>query len=175
MNQYSTIIIFLLIAFIWTGCNTKTDTHDNNNESEIKNNSPELIIEEKDKIAEEDFVEDERNEQEIALEHHVKYLKETWKDAPNPMVVTFDGTDMGDYFHFGFVDTEKRYYDFADGNNDLGDFKLIVDRIEANEKYVGKKFEIKWDWKMSKFPCCDGMMNIVEIEVPSIVDIKLVE
>lgn len=174
MNQYSILIIFLFTSIILISCNTEINTQ-NSNESKVEKKSTELVVEEESKVQEENLLEDERNEQDIALEHHINYLKETWKDTPNPIIAKYAGTDMGDYFHFEFIDEKEQYYDFADGNNDLGDFELIIDRIEHNEKYVGKQFEIKWEWRMSEFLCCDGMMEVVETEVPSIIGLKLID
>jgi len=109
------------------------------------------------------------------LVRYIKYLEDTWKNAQNPLIVTYTGSFIGDYFHFQFEDASHNTYDFADGLNDLGEFSFFDDDYNGNPDFIGKKFKITWAWRLNKFQCCDGDYNIVEAKIPSITTIELVK
>ncbi len=105
---------------------------------------------------------------------HLDQLKEEWSAVPNPLVAKFAGSEFGDYFHLTFEDAQGRMYDFGDGKNNLGQMVLYDADFISNPAHVGKEFRISWDWKKSSFYCCEGEMNTVEAQVPSIVGIEAV-
>jgi len=47
--------------------------------------------------------------------------------------------------------------------------------MEDNPLYANKQFKITWEWKLNKFQCCDGVYDIVEAQVPSILKIELLK
>lgn len=110
---------------------------------------------------------------EKALDNYLDYLHEYWKKVENPLEVTYKGAYFGDYFHLNFEGPEGIGYDFGNGNNNLGVYMLHDEEFEENEKYVGKRFNITWEWKLSQFLCCDGMMEGHEAKIPSIVQLEL--
>lgn len=85
----------------------------------------------------------------------------------------YDGSEWGDYFHLNFqVENEEQYMDFGEGANynDYGEYNL-----EEEEKYKGKTFEVIWKVLMTETYAGEGSMDLVEREVPYIVDLQLVE
>ncbi len=111
-----------------------------------------------------------------SLESYINYLHEKMENVSNPIIATYEGTDFGDYFHLSFRGPNELYLDFADGNNDFGKYELYDSlTFEENKKYVGKAFEIHWEYKISTFACCEGEMEAVTAKVPSIVELKLIE
>lgn len=82
---------------------------------------------------------------------------------------------MGDYFHLNFEDVNGKTYDFGFGDNNLGEFVLCNEpQFETNHKYLNRTFRIYWNWKITKFPCCDGDYEIVEAYIPSITKLELI-
>ena len=64
----------------------------------------------------------------------------------------------------------------VDGDNDFGEYELYdTIMIEDNPKYLGKTFEVEWEFKPSTFLCCEGEMNLVTAEVPTIINLKLID
>lgn len=164
MKKYLNCMICIVFCSFYIACNTSTEA---NNEEVISEVTPSESDEKNDATAEIDEVE------KTPVENYLSILREQWKDTPNPIVAKFESAELHDYFHLLFRDAEGNGYDFADGNNDLGDYVLYDEDYTGNKKYIGKEFEIKWEWKMSEFVCCDGMMENVEGEIPSIVNIQL--
>ena len=111
-----------------------------------------------------------------SLQHYMNYLKEEWVNVPNPLVAKYMGNDFGDYFHIIFEDAEGMAYDFGDGDNDFGNTVLFEgEHYDDDPKYLGKMFSITWEWKWSKFACCEGEYNAVEAPVPSITKLELID
>ncbi len=111
-----------------------------------------------------------------SLASYINYLHEKMENVKNPIRATYEGTDFGDYFHLSFRGPNELYLDFADGNNDFGKYELYDSlTFEENQKYVGKTFEIHWEYKISTFACCEGEMEAVTAKVPSITELKLIE
>ena len=117
---------------------------------------------------------DTLNEHNSDVQAHLNQLKDEWMSVPNPLVARYTGSEFGDYLHLTFKDAQGRTYDFGNGKNSLGQMLLYGDDFISNPEYVGKKFRISWDWKKSSFYCCEGEMNTVEAQVPSIVGVELV-
>ncbi len=111
-----------------------------------------------------------------ALKHYLEYLEEEMQHISNPVKATYEGTDFGDYFHLTFMNSDGHYIDFADGNNNFGDYELYDPiTFEEQKRYVGKTFEIHWEFKKSQFLCCDGEMEPVTAKTPSITSLKLID
>ena len=51
----------------------------------------------------------------------IAQIQAPFQDAPNPMVVTYLGSQMNDYAYFPFEADNGAIYDFAYRNNNLGD------------------------------------------------------
>ena len=101
---------------------------------------------------------------------------EHWKDAENPLTLTYKGVEMHDYYYINFEDQKnKNHYDFGTGDNNFKDYELIDSGDETNKKYLDKTFKVTWDWKKSYFPCCSGGGNLIEAYQPSIVKLELIE
>ena len=123
-----------------------------------------------------DYIVKEKDRSSQSLRRMIEYTKEEWRQVQNPIIATYKGCDFGDYFHINFEDSKRNRYDFGWGNNHLGDYQLF-DEVDYNDnpKYLGKIFQIKWNWKISKFPCCEGEYDMVEAYLPSITQLELVE
>lgn len=93
----------------------------------------------------------------------------------NPIIASYQGNSISDYFHLNFKDEHNQIYDFGFGNNNFGDYKLFdkSNDYKDNPKCLNKKFEIYWEWKVTTFPCCSGAYESVEAYLPSIVTLKL--
>ncbi len=93
----------------------------------------------------------------------------------NTLIAKYQRTSMGDYFHLIFQDENGKDWDFGNGNNNLGDYNSLNDPNADNSKYVNKKFEINWDNINAEYFCCEGALNLVEGEVPTIIKLKLID
>jgi len=102
----------------------------------------------------------------------ISNLEEKMEDVSNPIIATYLGSEFGDYFYFLFKDIDEKIYDFAYGDNDLGDIPFGDNDALTNSDLVGKKFIIYWEWKPSSFHCCEGRMNLYKANFPSILKIK---
>ncbi len=123
-----------------------------------------------------DFIVKEKDRSSQSLRRMIEYTKEEWRQVQNPIIATYKGCDFGDYFHINFEDSKGNRYNFGWGNNHLGDYQLF-DEVDYNDnpKYLGKIFQIKWNWKISKFPCCEGEYDMVEAYLPSITQLEILE
>ena len=74
------------------------------------------------------------------------YMRENWKNAPNPLIATYKGNEFGDYFHIMFEDKEGNGYDFGSGNNHFNEYNLYdnSDQLEDNQQYLNQTFKIYW-------------------------------
>lgn len=150
----------------------------NKNQSLTKENSDtlpkyeELISVQDWKI--EDFIIDKKDKNNKSLISNLEYDKEEWKNVKNPIIATYQGCDFGDYFHITFQDADGINYDFGFGNNHFGEY-ILYDKTQYvdNPKYLGKKFKVYWNWKISNFPCCDGEHESVKAYHPSITKLEL--
>ncbi len=104
----------------------------------------------------------------------VQYIKSQWEHTKNPLVVSYQGSDIGDYLHIIFQDSKGNHYDFGSGNNNYSDVKLFKDTLDYidNPTSINKRFKIYWDWKVSSFPCCSGAYEMVKAYQPSIIKIE---
>jgi hypothetical protein len=121
-----------------------------------------------------DFIINKRDRSSKAVRSSIEYAREQWKNVKNPFVATYRGCEFGDYFHLNFEDANGKKYDFGFGNNSYGKFILYNKTDYAdNPAYLGKAFNIYWDWKISSFPCCDGEYHMVKAYLPSITKLEL--
>ncbi len=170
MKKY--FYFFSLIAIIFvTSCNNAKSEQKNNPEpestnSENKNIPQKNTTDSTPKLKETDLESNQR------LKGYIESAKEQMKDVPSTFIATFEGEEMGDYFHLTFVDEKGNYFDFGDGANEFGEFG---EGHHIHDKYVNKKFKLTWDWKTSSFACCEGDMEPVVAKVPSITQLELVE
>lgn len=125
----------------------------------------------------EDYIIQYPENQKEELSSHIEYVRERWQNVPNPMIATYEGNDINDYFHLNFKTADGEEYDFGDGNNDYGKYKLFEPsgHYVDNPKYLGKKFKVYWDWKLSEFPCCDGEYHEAKAYLPSITGLELIK
>ncbi len=123
------------------------------------------------------FIVDCPSNAKIGLKDYLKYLRQEWKNVPNPFIATYSGNDFGDYHHINFTDNANISYDFGFGYNDYGAYELFYDDEQLTDKpnYLGKSFKIYWAWKSSEFPCCSGEYDMVQAYHPSIVKLELNE
>lgn len=163
------ILSILLIFFLLT-CSQKTQ----------KNASH---IEEDEKlISQKYFKNNERNEWLKKLDStQLTYPKEViefifseyskMKNVNNPIIATYQGYELHDYFYFTFKGEDGRFYDFGNGDNNLGDIPFFKES-ETNSTLIGKKFKIYWGWKPTSFNCCEGSMDLYYSDLPSILRIE---
>ena len=102
-------------------------------------------------------------------------IKEEMKDATNPIIATYLGSELHDYFYFPFKTDDGKIYDFAYGDNSLGEIPFGDNDFDIKSDLVGKKFIIHWKWKQSFFNCCEGRMDLYKADFPSIFKIEYVK
>lgn len=101
-----------------------------------------------------------------------------WDNVSIPFTAHFQNIIFGDYLHVLFKDDQGKVYDFGSGQNDFGQFTSVDKNYQINilnPEYTNQKFKIYWEWKLSKFPCCEGEFKTVEAFQPSIIKLELVE
>ena len=99
-------------------------------------------------------------------------LEEKMKDVNNPIIGTYLGSELHDYFYFPFKSIDGKVYDFAYGDNNLGDISFGDNDALVDSELVGKRFRIYWGWKPSSFNCCEGGMDLYRANLPSILRIE---
>jgi len=109
-------------------------------------------------------------------QHEIASLLDPISEAENPMIVTYLGSSLSDYFYFPFADDEGRYFDFADRDNQLGTIPFgPEDKIASHyegESLVGKKFLITWGYELSEIYCCEGQYDRYAAMLPTILKIE---
>jgi hypothetical protein len=110
-----------------------------------------------------------------SVQNHLSQLKEEWSAVSNSVQATYQGAEFGDYFHITFETSDGKLLDFGDGDNELGTLELYNVDFENNQELLGKQFKITWAWKESSFNCCEGAMESVTAQVPSITSIELIK
>jgi hypothetical protein len=116
-------------------------------------------------------------------QYEINSIKENFKNATNPLIATYTGSEMHDYFYFPFKDNKGNYYDFAYRNNNLcsipfGDFDAPLEGFDASEnnspgsKLVGRKFLITWEYALSYIVCCEGASHSYPALLPRISSIE---
>lgn len=106
---------------------------------------------------------------------YVDMLKEQWATVPKTVNATYIRAEFGDYFHLVFETPTKQIIDFGDARNEYGEYNLILESNSQNNHYIGKKFEITWDWLPSNFNCCEGNMDNMIANIPTITSLKIRE
>lgn len=94
-------------------------------------------------------------------------------NSEQDIIATFEGAEMGDYFHLTFKGEDGIDYDFGLGENNYCGYEFGEEK--PNPKYLGKKFNIKWKEVMTKTYAGGGSMDIVEREVPTITSITIIK
>jgi hypothetical protein len=118
---------------------------------------------------------DSNYEHDVWTKTHVDQLKERWTNVPTTTQAEFTGAEFGDYFHISFSLKDGNSLDFGDARNNFGEYALINENNEGNTDYIGKQFNVTWEWKPSSFNCCEGNMDEMIANVPTITSLKLVE
>ena len=110
--------------------------------------------------------------------YEINAIKENFKNASNPLILTYLGSEWNDYFYFPFKDKEGNYYDFAYRNNNLCDIPFTDYDAPAEEwgkepsKLVGKQFIITWEFELSYLVCCEGLQDSYPAMLPRISNIE---
>ena len=111
-------------------------------------------------------------------QYEINAINEKFKNAANPLIVTYLGSEMHDYFYFPFKDNKDNYYDFAYRNNNLCDIPFSEDDAPLEEwgnkasKLVGRKFLITWEYELSYVVCCEGGQDSYPAMLPRIAKIE---
>ncbi|MDX1628967.1 MAG: hypothetical protein R3345_09735 [Fulvivirga sp.] len=115
--------------------------------------------------------------QKAELKNFIKWKADEWENVPNPISATYQGNDFGDYHHIIFKSKNGVEYDFGRAQNDYGEYNLhtFSGQYEDNPEFVGKQFKVYWEWKLSKFYCCDGEHGEAKAYLPTITKLKLIE
>lgn len=124
-----------------------------------------------------DYIKQYPADQKAALRHHIEWLRKEWQNVPNPITATYQGNDFGDYHHILFKAANGAEYDFGQAKNSYGQYKLheLSGQYDDNPEFLGKKFKIYWDWKLSAFLCCDGEYAEAKAYLPSITKLELIK
>lgn len=198
MKSSKFLYLFLFIAFV--SChpssseNNKSDSNTvtqddrnkakkdtNQNLSEEKTDSTQTDKTENEELISvqqwktEDFIVSKLYKSSPTVKRNIEYTREEWKNVKSPFIATYQGSDIGDYFHLTFEDAKGKVYDFGFGENQFGDYELYKEPDDPNPKYLGKTFKIYWNWKVTTFPCCDGEYDQVEAYLPAITRLEMVE
>lgn len=160
-------IISLVMIF---GCtiNSKEKTNQTNVNIIKKVNGNKLIDEKIKNNGETQEVVD----REIHLYSKIQGSKYNDKDTTYSIIATYLGASFYDYYYFPFKGEDGTYYDFAYGQNNLGEIPFDHYDAEMKSELIGKKFIINWKWKSSSYPCCEGQMNNTEDDIASILSIE---
>ena len=107
----------------------------------------------------------------------IAQIQAPFQDAPNPMVVTYLGSQMNDYAFFPFQTDNGAVYDFAYRNNNLGDLPFGendgLEPRDSGRQLVGKCFTLEWEYELSYIVCCEGQNNTYPAMLPRIKEIHL--
>lgn len=200
MNKYS-ILFFQIIFFLIAGCannnKTKNDITDDSMTSESSSkpedtttlkttvskfdsvtanrNTPSFSN--RSNLKTDDYIEQYPANQKAGLRRHIEWVRKEWQNTPNPITATYQGNDFGDYHHIIFKDAKGVTYDFGQANNNYGQFNLheLSGQYEDNPEFLGKKFKVYWDWKLSDLFCCEGEYGKAKAYLPSITKLELIK
>ena len=99
---------------------------------------------------------------------YISEINEQMSNVDNPLIATYLGSEIGDYFYFLFEGENGMIFDFGNGNNDYGTIPFGENDLEINSDLIGKKFTIYWKFSPSYFYCCEGRMDEYNADLPSI-------
>jgi hypothetical protein len=124
-----------------------------------------------------DYIKQYPANQNAELRRHIEWLRKEWQNVPNPITATYQGNDFGDYHHIIFKAANGAKYDFGQATNNYGQYKLheLSGQYDDNPEFLGKKFNVYWDWKLSDFFCCDGEYGKAKAYLPSITKLELIK
>ncbi len=125
----------------------------------------------------EDFIKQYPSGQKAGLRQYMELLRKEWQNVSNPFTATYRGNDFGDYQHILFEAASGVTYDFGQADNNYGQYKLheLSGQFADNPEYLGKKFKIYWDWKLTDFLCCEGEYGKAKAYIPSITKLELIK
>lgn len=199
MNKYGTIFLPLISFFIISCGNNnklKNDITYDSTISKVNSNREDSAIKITDdksanvtangnkqsslngsNLTTDDYIKQYPANQNAALRRHIEWLRKEWQNAPNPITATYQGNDFGDYHHILFRAANGVEYDFGQAENNYGQYKLyeLAGQYDDNPDYLGKKFKVYWDWKLSEFLCCDGEQGEAKAYLPSITKLELIK
>lgn len=129
------------------------------------------------RIKKEDPVSENRALQSPAVKRYLDGLRITWKNTANPIIATYEGNDFGDYHHIIFKDAKGNTYDFGQAANHYGKYQLhdLSGQYKDNAAWLGKRFKVYWDWKLSDFLCCEGEYEKTKAYLPAITKLELIK
>ena len=171
------LFLCLLISFFSFACHHVT----NNSSQESSSTSDSALL---DAAIEAVTISEEQELQRLAdsaykndprTKAYVDVLKQQWVAVPKTINATYIGAEFGDYFHLVFETQTEQILDFGDARNEYGEYNLILESNNQNNDYIGKNFEITWDWLPSSFYCCEGNMDNMIANIPTIIHLKLTE
>mgnify|MGYP001177530602 CR=1 FL=1 len=102
------------------------------------------------------------------VKKYISEINEQMNNVDNPLIATYLGSEIGDYFYFMFEGKDGNIFDFGNGNNDYGIIPFGENDLEINSDLIGKKFTIYWKFSPSYFYCCEGRMDEYIADLPSI-------
>ena len=105
------------------------------------------------------------------VKKYVSEINEKMNNVDNPIIATYLGSEIGDYFYFPFEGSDGKYFDFGNGNNNYGTIPFGENDLEINSDLIGKKFTIYWQFSSTYFYCCEGSMQEYIADLPSITHI----
>lgn len=200
MNKYGILfllVIFILIISCQNNNKTKNDViydsitaeislkTEDSATSKFTDNKPDSVMANQhtescptgSKLKADDYIKQYPANQKTELRRHIESLRTAWQYVPNPITATYHGNDFGDYHHILFKDANGVAYDFGQANNSYGKYKLheLSGQYEDNPEFLGKEFNVYWDWKIAEFFCCDGEYGKAKACLPSITKLELVK
>jgi hypothetical protein len=112
-----------------------------------------------------------------AVKRYLDGLRINWKNTANPIIATYEGNDFGDYHHIIFKDAKGNTYDFGQAANIYGKYQLheLSGQYEDNPAWLGKRFKVYWEWKLSDFLCCEGEYEKTKAYLPAITKLELIK
>ncbi len=115
--------------------------------------------------------------QKAALKNLMEWRVYEWKNVPNPLLATYQGSDFGDYHHVIFKSESGVEYDFGQARNNYGQYTLheLSGQYEDNPEFIEKQFSVYWDWKLTEFLCCDGEFGEAIAFLPTITKLELIK
>lgn len=136
-----------------------------------------LNFEKADQISIEDSVKLFAVKQKGGLKQQMQWLISEWRNAPNPLMASYEGNDFGDYHHIIFKTSNGKLYDFGQAKNNYGNYQLHEPSGQYTDdpKYLKKQFRIFWTWKLSDFLCCNGDYAKAKAYLPTITKLELIK
>ena len=171
----NTSLILVILLFLNLSCTQNPDNHNNKEKSTLETQEVSLHNQSYKVDSQLLLAANDAYKNDPRTKAYVDDLKETWKDYPSEFTATFTRAEFGDYFHLVFEDNKGNQLDFGNANNYFSEYNLILESNYANSNYLNKKFKLKWDWLPSNFNCCEGNMDEMVANVPTIMSLELIK